>query len=259
MTTDYIVFAIGSSMYALDVANVERIIQIPKVTPVVNAHPFVDGMIVYQNKTAKILNFRKASGMRSQEEELEEVFEQVKTDHKNWIESLARSLEEESEFKQAIDPHTCRLGEWLDGYTSHDPEVIAMLQALVPVHVRLHETGKEMLVLRHNDPQGAVAMLQTHIAPVYAQMIRYIDEMIRRSEEFSRYQQKLVIYHDGDESIAIKVDGIDDIALLDDAAIKQYDHAQVIGGCLRTRGVVEHKGKLVIVVESISLPHEEVK
>lgn len=257
MTTDYIVFAIGNNAYAIDVANVERIIQIPKVTPVVNAHRYVDGMIVYQGKTTKILNFRKASGMKSQEEELEAIFKQVKVDHQNWVESLTRSIEEGSEFKLTTDPHACRLGKWLDSYSTHDPEVIAMLQALMPVHARLHETGKEMLSLRRNDPEMVRAMLQTHIAPIYAQTIGYLDGMIRRSEEFSRYQQKLVIYHGGGESIAVKVDGIDDIALLDDAVIKQYDHAQIIGGCLRTRGVVEHKGKLVIVVESIALPHEE--
>lgn len=255
--SDYIVFTVGTNAYAIDVAYVERIVQIPNITPVVNAHPFIDGMIVYHNKTTKILSFRKASGMTSQEDELVAIFKQVKEDHRIWVESLKKAVAEGSEFTLTTDPHACRLGKWLDSYTTNDPEVIALLRALMPIHARLHELGKEILALRHEDPKRAAEMLSVLVDTVFAQTVGQIDTMIRRSDEFARYQQKLVIYHTAGESIALKVDAIDDIAVIDDAMIKPYDHSQMIGSCLKTRGIVEHKGKLVIVVDTVSLPREE--
>jgi chemotaxis signal transduction protein len=253
---DYIVFTVGTNAYAIDVTYVERIIQIPSVTPVVNAHPFVDGMIVYEKKTTKILNFRKAVGMVSQEEELARTFIQVKKDHEAWIEALKAALDSGSEFGLTTDPHACRLGKWLDSYTSHDPQVIALLQGLIPLHIRLHEYGKEILNVRENDPSRAAQMFQNEMVQLYAQTTGQLDKMIGQADSFAKYQQKLVIYHGNETLIAVKVDGIEDIAVIDESAIKPYDHEREIGGCLSTRGVVEHKGKLVIVVESVSLPND---
>lgn len=256
--SDFIVFTVGANAYAIDVAYVERIVQIPHITPVVNAHAFVDGMIVYQNKTVKILNFRKATGVHSQEEELAKIFSQVKRDHEIWVETLKDAVSKGTDFTLTTDPHACRLGKWLDSYNTHDPDVIALLQALMPIHARLHEMGKEILEYYKEDPARAQEVLATGVASIYSQTTAQLDVMIRRSADFAKYQQKLIIYHAGNDTMAVKVDGIDDIAVIDESAIKQYDHPLTIGACLKTRGVVEHKGKLVIVVESISMPREEV-
>lgn len=255
--SDYIVFTIGTNLYAIEVTNVERIVQIPNVTPVVNAHPYIDGMMVYEHKTTKILNFRKTAGMSSQEEEMAHIFEQVLHDHEVWVDTFKEAVVKGDEFKLTFDPHACRLGKWLDSYSTHDPQVIAMLQALMPVHARLHELGHEIMAVRENDPAGAVKMLSTHIDPTYQLTTGELRQMIKRSDQFAKYQQKLIIYHGSHDLMAVKVDGIDDIAMIDESSIKAYDHSRMVGGCMQTRGIVEHKGKLVIVVDSISLPKEE--
>ena len=66
---DYIVFTVGTNFYALNVENVERIIQMPNITVIPNAHPFVDGMMSYEKRITKIVNFRKMTAMDAHEED----------------------------------------------------------------------------------------------------------------------------------------------------------------------------------------------
>jgi len=140
--SDYIIFTMGVSDYALEVSNIDRIDQIPNLTPIPNAHPFIDGLMTYQGHTAKVINFRKMTNIQTEEPPLS--------------------------------------------------------------------------------------------------------------------TQKLLIYRSSDGFFAIKVDAIRDIIALDDAQIKPYSHHVKVGACLRTRGVVEYKKSLVVVIDSVNLPEDEV-
>ena len=139
--SDFIIFTINEAKYALDVSNIERIDQVPQLTPVPNAHPFVDGIMMYKDNTLKVLNFRKMTN----------------------------------------------------------------------VH------GEEPLVA----------------------------------------SQKLLIYRDENGLFAIKVDTIQDITEFDVASIKPYAHSVSVGKCLLTRGVVEYKQSLVVVIDTVVFPDDE--
>jgi len=139
--SDFIIFTINEAHYALDVSNIERIDQVPQLTPIPNSHAFVDGIMMYQDNTLKVLNFRKMTNAQGEE-------------------------------------------------------------------------------------------------PVLS-------------------SQKLLIYRDEKGVFAIKVDSIKDITAFDSSSIKAYAHSVTVGESLRTRGVVEYKHSLVVVIDSIELPHDE--
>ncbi|MDQ1297790.1 MAG: purine-binding chemotaxis protein CheW [Campylobacterota bacterium] len=65
---DYIVFTVGDSYYALGVASIQRIIHVPAVTAIPNAHPMVEGMMSYEDRVIKVVSFRAMMGMERFEE-----------------------------------------------------------------------------------------------------------------------------------------------------------------------------------------------
>jgi chemotaxis signal transduction protein len=65
------------------------------------------------------------------------------------------------------------------------------------------------------------------------------------------HSQKILIYRAQDGMFAIKVDGIKDIIAIDDETIKSYSHQAKVGACLHTRGVVEYKKSLVVVIDTV--------
>lgn len=139
--SDFIIFTVNEAHYALDVTNIERIDQVPLLTPIPNAHSFVDGIMMYQDHTLKVINFRKMT-----------------------------------------------------------------------------------------NTQG---------------------------EEPASSSQKLLIYRDNKGLFAIKVDSIKDIMAFEPSSIKSYAHVVTVGQYLLTRGVVEYKQSLAVVIDSVELPCDE--
>jgi two-component system chemotaxis response regulator CheV len=60
---DLIVFSVENNRYALNIENVQRIIQSVELTTIPNAHPYIDGMMSYEDNVIKVLNFRKLTGL----------------------------------------------------------------------------------------------------------------------------------------------------------------------------------------------------
>ncbi|HQS67323.1 MAG TPA: chemotaxis protein CheW [Sulfuricurvum sp.] len=139
--SDFIIFTINEAQYALDVSNIERIDQVPSLTPIPNSHAFLDGIMMYQGNTLKVLNFRKMT----------------------------------------------------------------------------NAPGEEPVVST----------------------------------------QKLLIYRDNKGLFAIKVDSIKDITAFDPSSIKPYARSVTVGEYLLTRGVVEYKQSLVVVIDTVELPGDE--
>lgn len=141
IVSDFIIFTVNEAHYALDVTNIERIDQVPILTPVPNAHSFVDGIMMYQENTLKVINFRKM----------------------------------------------------------------------------INAQGKEPAL----------------------------------------NSQKLLIYRDEKGVFAIKVDTIQDIMSFESSNVKPYAHVVTVGQYLLTRGIVEYKQSLAVVIDSVELPHDE--
>ena len=72
---DLIVFNVGSSRYALNIENIQRIIQIVELTEIPSAHDLIDGMMSFENSVVKVLNFRKVIGLPPHEDENRDVEE----------------------------------------------------------------------------------------------------------------------------------------------------------------------------------------
>lgn len=251
---DYIVFTVADNQYAIAVESIERIIQIPHLTPIPNSHKCIDGMMSYEKRVTKVVNFRRLTDLPTYESELVQVFAQIKHDHERWVSTLMEAISKNLEFSLTTDPHACRLGKWLDNYSTHDSDVLAILKVLRPVHARLHEMGHEALALREEDPEMALTILKRDISKIYETTIGEIDKMIALTNSISEHLQRLLIYRSGENFFAIKVDTIEDMVRIDDSMIKAVETIHPVGAFVETDGVVEIENRLVNVIQSVILP-----
>lgn len=253
---DYIVFTVCNNYYALPVASIQRIIQVPPITAIPNAHPFVDGMMSYEKRVTKVVNFRKMMELSSHEEELCQLFKTVQDDHEIWVNSLCTALQENKEFTLTLDPHACRLGKWLDSYSTHDENVLAILKVLRPAHARLHERGKELLELRETNPQAAIEGCEQEIGNLYGTTVAQLKRMGEMAAEVSSQTQKLLIYQKEEGFFGIKVDQIEDIVSIDPSELKHVDRMDGTH-FVELDGVVELGERLVNIIKSVSMPIKE--
>ena len=71
--TDLIVFSVENNRYAIDIENVQRIIQAVELTTIPNSHECIDGMMSYEDSVIKVVNFRKLTGLPPHEDEFKPI------------------------------------------------------------------------------------------------------------------------------------------------------------------------------------------
>jgi len=253
--TDLIVFTVGENRYAMNIENVQRIIESTNLTNIPNAHEYVDGMMSYEGGVIKVLNFRKLIHMTTYESELHKLFHTLKQGHVEWMESLTKSLETGSDFTKTLDSHACELGKWIDSFTAYDDKVVEILNRLIDYHKQLHTTGGIALELYKEDKQKALNMLYVDMNNIYQHTMGALDTFVQELDLVANSLQKLIIYDNDADLFAIKVDSIEDIAHVEESAFIASSSDQEVNSFLDLDGVLDLRGFLVNVIKSVKLPN----
>ena len=251
---DLIVFSVGENKYALNIEYIQRIIQAIELTDVPNSHTLIDGMMSHEGGVVKVLNFRKLVGLPTYNEELKELFGKLKNAHQAWIDELRDSIDNGSTFTKTIDPHQCELGKWLDNFNSYDDRVSSILKNLMERHKHLHVSGGDVLELFESDKEAAQQKIKTDIYDTFNHTMGNIDTFISELDRVSTSLQKLIIYENGGDTFAIKVDKIEDIAHINESDIMSGSDEHNKSQFLELQGVLDLSGVLINVIKMLNIP-----
>ncbi|MFT5659868.1 MAG: chemotaxis signal transduction protein [Sulfurimonas sp.] len=250
---DLIVFGVGSNRYAMNIENIQRIIQADNLTSIPNAHPYIDGMMSHEDSVIKVMSFRKLINYPSYEEELKDLFAQLKIGHKNWLDELKVSVDTGSPFTKTIDPHMCDLGKWIDGFTSYDDRVSEVLSELVEYHKQLHLRGGEACEVKKADPEEAKRIVEVDVNNIYNHTMGALDTFVKELGTVANSLQKLLIYEHEGKKFAVKVDTIEDIAHIEESNIMARDLDEESNEFLELDGVLDLNGVLINVIKTVKL------
>jgi chemotaxis signal transduction protein len=251
---DLIVFSVGNNRYSLNIENIQRIIQAEALTAIPNASKFIDGMMNYEGRVIKVLNFRKLIGLPAYDKELVELFTRLKIDHQDWMNKLEYSIENGSVFTKSVNPYKCELGIWLNNFNSYDDEVSKILKSLITNQRYLYTFSSDLLELCKSDKQNAVELMKKDLHDVYNRMINDLDSFIDNLETVANSLQKLLIYEYNNLRFAIKVDSIEDIVQIDENKIMESDNSI---NELELYGISDINGVLVNIIKSITIQSKE--
>ena len=251
---DLIVFSVGTNKYAMNIENVQRIIESLEATAIPNAHEYIDGMISYEERVIKILNFRKLINMKTYQSELVTLFTGLKQGHKEWVDALKNSLETGVTFTKTLNPHACGLGKWIDAFTAYDDIVVEVLNELVEYHKQLHLTGGVALELYEKDKEAALALFNEKIMEIYAHTMGALNRFTDELDLVANSLQKLIIYDNSSSLFAIRVDTIEDIAHVEESDFKQSSEDDMQSEFLELEGVLDLDGTLINVIKTVHIP-----
>lgn len=250
---DLIVFSVGENKYAMNIENVQRIIQSSTLTNIPNAHEYIEGMMSYEEKVIKVMNFRKLIGMPTYESELRTLFEGLKQGHADWVGALKNSVETGKEFTKTLNPHACGLGKWIDSFTAYDDHVVDILNELVEYHKQLHLTGGVVLETQKMSQEKALSMFNVDIQNIYEHTMGALDTFVNELDIVGNSLQKLIIYDNENTVFAIKVDTIEDIAHIQESDITDAGSNHDVNKFLELDGVLDIDGVLINVIKTVTL------
>ncbi len=250
---DLIVFSVGENKYALNIENIQRIIQSDTLTNIPNSHEYIDGMMSYEEKVIKVMNFRKLINMHTYESELKTLFERLKQGHSDWVNALKISVETGKNFTKTLNPHACGLGKWIDSFTAYDDHVVKILNELVEYHKMLHLTGGAVLDMQERDQEKAMKMFNVDIQNIYEHTMGALDTFVDELDIVGNSLQKLIIYDNAEGIFAVKVDAIEDIAHIEEDNIADAGSNHDMNNFLELDGVLDMDGVLINVIKTVTL------
>ncbi len=253
--TDLIVFSVGNNRYALKIENIQRIIQSVELTDIPNAHDLIDGMMSYEGKVIKVLNFRKLIALETYEDELQQMFVKLKVAHQNWVDELKNSIYNGTPFTKTTNPRKCELGVWLDSFKSVDEMITATLNELVNNHKQLHMLGAEALEVYNSDVEKAKKIVDQEVELKFHQTMSAIDTFIIKLSTVANSLQKLILYEKDEKYFAIKVDAIEDIAHIEESTVMRAEEEHGISELLELEGILDMDGVLINVIKNIDIPN----
>ena len=251
---DLIVFSVGSNRYAMDIENIQRIIQAGALTAIPNAHPLIDGMMSHEESVIKVMSFRKLIELDSYEDELKVLFVKLKTAHKEWLDALKTAIYTGSTFTKTTNPHMCDLGKWIDNFTSYDDRVSEVLSELVEFHKQLHLRGGEACEIKKVDAEEAKRVVDVDINDIFNHTMVALDTFVAELGTVADSLQKLLIYDNSGKKFAIKVDMIEDIAHVQESDIMANESNEESSNFLELDGVLDLNGVLINVIKTVKLP-----
>jgi purine-binding chemotaxis protein CheW len=176
----WVIFHLQDRLFAVDAHDVLAMIEIPAIARIPQAPAHVRGAFDFRGTVISVVDGRRRLGMTALADEMATMLSAREEDHRRWLETLARSLADGTEFKLATDPHKCAFGKWYDGYKPSNLVVGGLLSKFEAPHAAIHALAKHAFALRDaGDHDAARAAVEAAKENELAEMMRLFAELKR--------------------------------------------------------------------------------
>jgi purine-binding chemotaxis protein CheW len=207
----YLVFKAKGVDFAVAVSSVREMIPIPEIVPIPDSPPWMRGVVNLRNETFKLIDFRSRVGMKSLQQEQEQVIKELEAreqEHKQWVDDLEQAVREEQPFHGETDPHKCNFGRWYDNFTSNNGAIMLELRKFDEPHKMIHSTAKEALDLQQNGKHDdALELIEQRRSGELARLVTLFDNLKHHIRE--EQKEVIVLLNTADDRFALAVDQVE--------------------------------------------------
>lgn len=229
----WLVFKLHNLTYTINSRIVTSILQLTEnITPVASAPDIYRGVYNFRGNALPILDMRKVFGMSSSKEECD-VFNKMildrKQDHINYVNELERSIDSKQPFTLTLDPHSCKLGVWLDGLQTKNDNSVSTIKKhlsmndLLKFHSNIHLLARDITEHKADcdNCSRTECIKVTKLNEVKKnrdKVLSMLDDVIK--EYTSAFREMIVVVSDENVSLGLIVDevvAVDKLEILSDA------------------------------------------
>lgn len=223
----YLLFAAGTSIFAVDALKVQEMVVIPKTVSVPNQPHWFRGVMSLRGRTYRVIDFRKRVGMEGSREEIEQLaasLDEREAEHKVWLDNLEEAIRADKQFTGGIDPHQCKFGHWYDSYESDNVAVSMELKKFDAPHKAIHATAEHVIKLsKEGKQEEALKIIRDRRDTELAKMIDLFENL--KLTLRTTLKEIAIIIETGDRPDAICVDRVVSVEPLQEETEAQLSFA----------------------------------
>jgi chemotaxis signal transduction protein len=203
-------FQLAQTIYAISTQHIKAMVIMEDINIMPGMPKYTKGLLNLRGEIIPVIDLRKFYGMRSINEEileLQDLLEQRKTDHINWINTLEDSVKEQKEFVLTTDPHVCAFGKWRDSYQTADNMLNYLLRKFDEPHQKIHAAA---IAVKEFERMGEYPKAYELIAQIrnteYRIMLGLFATFIDQYRESRR--EIVIIIEEGNRQLGLAVDSV---------------------------------------------------
>jgi len=231
----WIVFQVNKAFYSLPSQNVIAIIKELKITKLPQMPLYVKGIVRYREELFKIFDMRSIIGAGTKGAEIAEfnaIMDQRQQDHINWIQALENSVENNTSFTLATDPHKCAFGKWYDSFLTEDLKLKTILDKFSTPHDKIHAiakvVGTHLERGEYNEAKEIINRTRTFELKQMLNLFPMVKEAYQKSNN-----GYLILLKIGDSKYGIAVDNVSSVE-----SVEEVDSDSIENGLLERSGSV---------------------
>ena len=143
----WILFNLQNEIYGISCQSVDSIVILSQVTAVADTPNYIRGVINLRGKIVTCIDLRILLGLKSLNDEIiefQEMLEQRKIEHINWLEELKNSVDQRRPFELTTDPHACAFGKWYDNFKTDNVILGGLVKRFDEPHKKIHGIAIEI-------------------------------------------------------------------------------------------------------------------
>lgn len=206
----YALFYVNSMLYGIDCEVIQSFFILDEVYPTPDMEAYYRGLIKNRGQIIPALDLRKFLNTKSTEAEAQELTQMIgqrKADHLNWLDTLSKCVQDNTEFTLATDPHKCAFGKWYDSYHTDDIGMKLYLNQFKNPHDIVHGIAARVLEMKNNnDIEGALELIENTRNKELSKMVQLFDSFEKVYKESRR--EIVIVVSKGERSIGFVVDKV---------------------------------------------------
>jgi chemotaxis signal transduction protein len=228
MSSKWVTFCLGTEVYGVEITHVREMVALMSTRTVPRQPQEQLGVAILRNEILPVMDLRKILGVSNvhASKDIVDTLEARKQDHVNWLNALEQCIDQDCEFKLALDPTQCKFGKWYAEFKTDDPKLKVILQQAAIPHAKIHELGKTAINLgKEGRKREAQVLIAEHKNTTLAKLITLLNEAMQQVLDSTR-QVVVVLQGDGG-LVGISVDSLHSVVQIDDNEIQ---HPDSVGG-----------------------------
>ncbi len=212
----WVLAKVGDGLFALTTSEVREMVSTPHVVAVPEVPPHVRGIINLRGTVMPLVDLRRRFGKQSRADEAEALVAMLKQreqEHRHWVDTLEKSVQERARFALTTDPHACLFGQWFDRFATDDLILSTAMRRFDEPHKRIHAIGAEVVALcEQGQHEAAVEKVAMARHGVLNRLLETFNETYGLLRDQSR--EITVVINDGSRTFGVAVDSIQSVERL---------------------------------------------
>lgn len=218
-----LIVKIADEKYAINIENIEEIMQKEDLTKIPMENKYFEGVIYYRGNVLPVYNLRKILGYKGFEEEQLQLIETVEHQHKAWVEDFQKSIQTGAPFTKTLDPHKCDLGKWIDKTMAclkcnNRGFVNLIKKHLYNEHQKLHLIGAD--VLKCTNKHNQIERFDKEITKYLGDSLSGLKTLEKNVNLLVNAFERIVIYKKDEQVIGFTIDDAERMFEIEESEFK---------------------------------------